>query len=80
MTGAGNITRASWPISCSACHPGITRSELQRHLPPEVFSNFTFMDTWQGALPTIMAATKTEVKPTMDPMDPKSTEDGPRWQ
>lgn len=46
-----------------ACHPGITRSELQRHLPPEVFSNFTFMDTWQGALPTIMAATKTEVKP-----------------
>lgn len=40
-----------------ACHPGFTKTELQRHLDPAMLAKFTFMDTWQGALPTIIAAT-----------------------
>lgn len=40
-----------------ACHPGFTKTELQRHLDPALLTKFTFMDTWQGALPTIVAAT-----------------------
>ncbi|TRD20663.1 oxidoreductase [Palleronia caenipelagi] len=39
------------------CHPGFTMTELQRHVPPEMLASLTFMDTWQGALPTLLAAT-----------------------
>jgi NAD(P)-dependent dehydrogenase (short-subunit alcohol dehydrogenase family) len=60
---ARRIERAGDEVISLACHPGITKSELQRHLPAEVFANFSFMETWQGALPTIVAATKEDVKP-----------------
>lgn len=40
-----------------ACHPGFTKTKLQRHVDPSMLAKFTFMDTWQGALPTIIAAT-----------------------
>ena len=40
-----------------ACHPGFTKTELQRHLDPAILGKMTFMDAWQGALPTLVAAT-----------------------
>lgn len=40
-----------------ACHPGFTTTELQRHLDPKFLEGMSFMDTWQGSLPTLMAAT-----------------------
>lgn len=40
-----------------ACHPGFTKTELQRHLDPEILGKMTFMEAWQGALPTLVAAT-----------------------
>jgi NAD(P)-dependent dehydrogenase (short-subunit alcohol dehydrogenase family) len=45
-----------------ACHPGFTKTELQRHLDPEILEKMTFMDAWQGALPTLVAATEPHVK------------------
>jgi NAD(P)-dependent dehydrogenase (short-subunit alcohol dehydrogenase family) len=45
-----------------ACHPGFTKTELQRHIDPEILKKMKFMDTWQGSLPTLMAATNKEVK------------------
>ena len=40
-----------------ACHPGFTKTELQRHLDPKMLEKMTFMDAWQGSLPTLIAAT-----------------------
>lgn len=40
-----------------ACHPGFTKTELQRHVDPKMLEKITFMDAWQGALPTLIAAT-----------------------
>lgn len=40
-----------------ACHPGFTKTELQRYIDPEIMKKMTFMDTWQGSLPTLLAAT-----------------------
>jgi NAD(P)-dependent dehydrogenase (short-subunit alcohol dehydrogenase family) len=40
-----------------ACHPGFTKTELQRHLDPSILGKMTFMEAWQGALPTLVAAT-----------------------
>jgi NAD(P)-dependent dehydrogenase (short-subunit alcohol dehydrogenase family) len=40
-----------------ACHPGFTKTELQRHVDPAILEKMTFMDAWQGSLPTLMAAT-----------------------
>ena len=45
-----------------ACHPGFTKTELQRHLDPAILGKLTLMDAWQGALPTLVAATG-DVKP-----------------
>lgn len=50
-----------------AAHPGVTRTDLQRHIPAndlEVqFARFdTVMEPWQGALPTLFAATDPSVK------------------
>lgn len=45
-----------------ACHPGFTKTELQRHIDPAILEKMTFMDTWQGALPTLVAATEPHVK------------------
>jgi NAD(P)-dependent dehydrogenase (short-subunit alcohol dehydrogenase family) len=44
-----------------ACHPGFTKTELQRHVDPAILAKMTFMDTWQGALPTLLAATGAHV-------------------
>jgi NAD(P)-dependent dehydrogenase (short-subunit alcohol dehydrogenase family) len=40
-----------------ACHPGFTKTELQRHVDPAMLAKITFMEAWQGALPTLLAAT-----------------------
>jgi NAD(P)-dependent dehydrogenase (short-subunit alcohol dehydrogenase family) len=45
-----------------ACHPGFTKTELQRHINPEILKKMTFMDTWQGSLPTLLAATNKDAK------------------
>lgn len=44
-----------------ACHPGITKSELQRHVDSDFLKQRTFMETWKGSLPTLVAATKTDI-------------------
>ena len=44
------------------CHPGFTKTELQRNMDPGVLSRLTLMDTWQGCLPSLMAATGPDVK------------------
>ncbi|MFB2118546.1 oxidoreductase [Parapedobacter sp. 2B3] len=49
-----------------AAHPGVTRTDLQRHIPGEqlegMFSEFDeVMEPWQGALPSLFAATDTSV-------------------
>jgi NAD(P)-dependent dehydrogenase (short-subunit alcohol dehydrogenase family) len=49
-------------IMSIGCHPGFTKTELQRHLNPDILKNFKFMDTWQGSLPTLFAATNKTVK------------------
>ena len=45
-----------------ACHPGFTKTELQRHINPELLKNMSFMDAWQGSLPTLLAATHKNTK------------------
>jgi NAD(P)-dependent dehydrogenase (short-subunit alcohol dehydrogenase family) len=45
-----------------ACHPGFTKTELQRHMDPGVLARLTLMDTWQGSLPTLLVATGSDVK------------------
>jgi NAD(P)-dependent dehydrogenase (short-subunit alcohol dehydrogenase family) len=45
-----------------ACHPGFTKTELQRHIDPEILKKMAFMDTWQGSLPTLLAATNKNAK------------------
>ncbi len=45
-----------------ACHPGFTRTDLQRHLDPEILQKMEFMEPWQGSLPTLVAATADGVK------------------
>jgi NAD(P)-dependent dehydrogenase (short-subunit alcohol dehydrogenase family) len=49
-------------IMSIGCHPGFTKTELQRHLNPDILKNFKFMDAWQGSLPTLFAATNKTVK------------------
>lgn len=51
------IDAAGHSVKSVGCHPGFTKTELQRHLDPKFLESFTFMDTWQGSLPTLMAAT-----------------------
>lgn len=50
-----------------AAHPGVTRTDLQRHIPGEqlegMFAEFDeVMEPCQGALPSLFAATDTSVK------------------
>ncbi len=45
-----------------SCHPGFTKTELQRHINPEILKKMNFMDTWQGSLPTLLAATNKDAK------------------
>jgi len=51
----------------TAVHPGVTRTDLQRHIPEEqlegMFAEYSdVMDPWQGALPSLFAATDASVK------------------
>ena len=43
------------------CHPGFTKTELQRHVDPAILEKMTYMDAWQGSLPTLVAATGSNV-------------------
>jgi len=50
-----------------AAHPGVTRTDLQRHIPDEqlegMFAEFAeVMQPWQGALPSLFAAADPSVK------------------
>lgn len=50
-----------------AAHPGVTRTDLQRNIPDEnlegMFAAFDqVMDPWQGALPSLFAATDASVE------------------
>ena len=50
-----------------ATHPGVTRTDLQRHIPREqlegMFAEYDeVMQPWQGALPSLFAATDISVK------------------
>ncbi|GAB3275049.1 SDR family NAD(P)-dependent oxidoreductase [Larkinella harenae] len=51
----------------TAAHPGVTRTDLQRHIPDETLqvalsAYKVVMQPWQGALPILYAATAPEVK------------------
>lgn len=61
------IKAADLNILSLAAHPGVTRTDLQRHIPgeqlEEMFSEFDeVMQPCQGALPSLFAATDTLVK------------------
>jgi len=61
------LKAAGLNILSVAAHPGVTRTDLQRHIPGEqlegMFSEFDeVMEPWQGALPSLFAATDISVK------------------
>jgi len=61
------LKAAHLPIISAAAHPGVTRTNLQRFIPneklQEMFAQFSeVMEPWQGALPTLFAATDPSVK------------------
>src|SRR5690606_21864551 len=61
------LKAAGLNILSVAAHPGVTRTDLQRHIPGEqlegMFSEFDeVMEPWQGALPSLFAATDVSVK------------------
>jgi NAD(P)-dependent dehydrogenase (short-subunit alcohol dehydrogenase family) len=49
-------------ILSMACHPGFTKTDLQRHLDPKILEGMVFMEAWQGSLSTIFAATKSDAQ------------------
>jgi len=60
------VKDAGLNILSVAAHPGVTRTDLQRHIPSEqlegLFAKFSeVMEPWQGALPGIYAATDQRV-------------------
>ena len=66
---ARRLERAGVDVDAVACHPGIADTELSRTFPAMVrFSMPLFRPFFntpaEGALPTLMAATKREVEPT----------------
>lgn len=61
------IKAADIKIISAASDPGVTRTDLQRHIPGEqlegMFALFdNVMQPWQGALPSLFAATDASVK------------------
>ncbi len=62
------IVKASGlPIISAAAHPGVTRTDLQRHIPGEQLDGMLaeykeVMQPWQGALPSLFAATDPSVQ------------------
>lgn len=58
------IERAGDHVLSLAAHPGITQTDLQRHLPDAAEQMAKYPDVmqpWQGALPTLYAATAPDV-------------------
>ncbi|QMU26590.1 oxidoreductase [Adhaeribacter radiodurans] len=60
------IKAADLKMISAASHPGVTRTDLQRHIPGEqlegMFAEFDeVMQPWQGALPSLFAATDASV-------------------
>lgn len=60
-------TQAHAGVISAAAHPGVTRTDLQRHIPTEelegLWARFnTIMEPWQGALPQLYAATAAGVQ------------------
>ncbi|MPR36699.1 oxidoreductase [Salmonirosea aquatica] len=56
------LKAADCPILSLAAHPGVARTDLQRHIPGEILTGLfnhykTVMEPWQGALPSLFAAT-----------------------
>ena len=54
-------------VLSTAAHPGVTKTTLSRHMPDDVYqaalARFSeLMPAWQGALPTLFAATSPTVK------------------
>ncbi|MGG7664103.1 oxidoreductase [Dyadobacter sp. BHUBP1] len=50
-----------------AAHPGVTRTDLQRHISSEILTGLfaqyeAVMEPWQGALPSLFAATDNSIK------------------
>ncbi len=57
------LERAGRTTSVTAAHPGWTATELQRHAGfIQLASNLFAMPAWQGALPTLYAATAPEAR------------------
>lgn len=61
------LKAAGLNILSVAAHPGVTRTDLQRHIPGEqlegMFAEYDeVMQPWQGALPSLFAATDASVK------------------
>lgn len=61
------FTSAGDDIISTAAHPGVTATNLSRHMPEEVYKAAMeefkeLMPAWQGALPALYAATSAEVK------------------
>lgn len=63
-----HINQKGDSILSLAAHPGVTESNLARHMPEEDFKAAMkqfgeLMPAWQGALPSLFAATSPSVKP-----------------
>lgn len=63
------VTKSGDDIISVAAHPGITQTDLSRHMSPEDFQTAldhfnvkALMPAWQGALPALFAATSPTVK------------------
>ncbi len=61
------VKSAGLNIISAAAHPGVARTDLQRHIPGEQLEGMLaelgeVMEPWQGALPTLFAATDASVK------------------
>jgi NAD(P)-dependent dehydrogenase (short-subunit alcohol dehydrogenase family) len=61
------IKNAGLDILSLAAHPGVTRTDLQRHIPSQQLEGMLqefdqVMQPWQGALPTLYAAIDPKVK------------------
>jgi len=62
---------AGWGITSIAAHPGVSRTDLLHNAPGKMSINglartylwFLFQPAWQGALPTLFAATDPTAKP-----------------
>src|SRR5690606_31431256 len=60
------VNAAGLNIISAAAHPGVTRTDLQRHIPGKQLEGMLaeykeVMQPWQGALPSLFAATDRSV-------------------